>query len=197
MRKTGPSLVFGLAGFALLAAGSGCLRHDFTKDDPQPATNGPTQQVLDQLAAARAARQLQAPSVLPELRPPALKGMVAVSRGDQSLATAAHEAALRVVQVMGRHTWTFATDCTDLAKLQLPPVALESRELLMNAAAVPGPGGHIYVMLVVTEPGASAIRAEQMGGGAGGTNPSIESYVHPLVAPGRCGERWPAPGRAD
>ena len=180
-------------GFALLAVGSSaCLRHDFTRDDPQPATNRATQQVLDQIAAGRASRQLPPPSVVPELRQPALKGMVAVSRGDQSLATAAHDAGLRVVQLMGRHTWTFATDCTDLTQLQLPPMALESRELLMNAAAVPGPGGHTYVLVVVTEPGASSIRPEQMGGGAGGTNPSIESYVHPMVAPGRCGERWPA-----
>ena len=186
---------FAAFAIAVLASGGGCLHHDFTKDDPQPATNGPTQQVLDQIAAGRASRQLPPPSVVPELRQPALKGMVAVSRGDQSLATAAHDAALRVVQIMGRHTWTFATDCTDLAKLQLPPVALESRELLMNAAAVPAPGGHIYVLVVVTEPGASSIRAEQMGGGAGGTNPTIESYVHPLVAAGRCGERWPASDR--
>ena len=189
MNMRGPLAAFVIA---VLAAGSGCLRQDFTKDDPQPATNGPTQQVLDQLAAARASRHLPPPSVIPELRPPALRGMVAVSRGDQSLATAAHDAALRVVQIMGRHTWTFATDCTDLTKLQLPAVTLESRELLVNAAAVPGPTGHTYVLVVVTEPGASSIKAEQMGGGAGGTNPSIEAYVHPQVAPGRCGERWPA-----
>jgi hypothetical protein len=179
---------------ALLAAG-GCLRRDFTKDDPQPGTNGATQQVLDQLAAARAGRHLPPASVVPELRPPVLKGAVSVARGDDSLATAAHQAALRVVQLMGRHTWAFATDCTDLTKLQLPALTIESRELLMNAAAVPGPGGRTYVLLVVTEPGASSIRAEQMGGGAGGTNPSIEAYVHPLVAPGRCGESWPASRR--
>src|SRR5437868_12741496 len=114
----------------LAGATAGCLRHEFTKDDPQPATNRSTQQVLDQLAAARQARHLPPPSLVAELRPPALKGMVAVSRGDQSLATAAHDAALRAVQLMGRHTWTFATDCTDLARLQLPSLALESRELL-------------------------------------------------------------------
>jgi len=181
----------------MLAAvgGTGCLRHDFTKDDPQLATNRSTQQLLDQIATTRQARHLPPPSILPELRQPVLKGAVAVARGDQSLATAAHDAALRVVQIMGRHTWTFATDCQDLKQFQLPPLALESRELLMNAAAVPGPDGRTFVLVVVTEPGASAIRAEQMGGGGGGTNPSIESYVHPLVAPGRCGERWPAPDR--
>jgi len=182
---------------ASLAGTAGCLAHEFRKDEPQPATNRSTQQVLDQIQAARQARQLPAPSVVPELRQPALKGMVAVSRGDQSLATAAHDAALRVVQLMGRHTWTFATDCTDLARLQLPPATLESRELLMNAAAIAAPDGHTYVLIVVTEPGASSIRADQIGGGAGGTNPSIESYVHPLVAPGRCGERWPASRRGE
>jgi len=190
------SLVASL-GLATLAGATACLQHEFTKDDPQPTTNRSTQQVLDQIVAARQARQLPAPSVVSELRQPALKGMVAVSRGDQSLATAAHDAALRVVQLMGRHTWTFATDCTDLSRLQLPPVVLESRELLMNAAAVAAPDGHTYVLVVVTEPGASSIRADQMGGGAGGTNPSIEAYVHPLVAPGRCGERWPAAKRGD
>src|SRR3569623_159046 len=119
MNMRGPLAAFVIA---VLAAGSGCLRQDFTKDDPQPATNGPTQQVLDQLAASRASRHLPPPSVIPELRPPALRGMVAVSRGDQALATAAHDAALRVVQIMGRHTWTFATACTDLPKLQLRAV---------------------------------------------------------------------------
>jgi hypothetical protein len=190
-----PSIV-SVSVAALAAVCSGCLHHDFTKDDPQPATNRSTQQLLDQIAAARQARHLPPPSIVPELRPPVLRGVVAVSRGDQSLATAAHDAGLRVVQIMGRHTWTFATDCVDLTKLQLPPLALESPELLMNAAAVPGPDGRTFVLVVVTEPGASSIRAEQMGGGGGGTNPSIESYVHPLVAPGRCGDRWPASGRS-
>jgi|GEM_PF-2341159 len=181
---------------ATLGGASGCLHRDFTKDDPQPATNRSTQQLLDQIAAARQARHLPPPSLVPELRPSALKGMVAVARGDQSLATAAHDAALRAVQLMGRHAWSFATDCTDLAQLQLPALALEWRELLMNGAAVPGADGHTYVLIVLTEPGASSIRAEQIGGGAGGTNPSIESYVHPLVAPGRCGKLWPASKRS-
>lgn len=177
---------------ALSVGTAGCLHRDFTKDDPQLATNGSTRQVLDQLAAARQARHLPKANLVPELRQPALKGMVAVARGDQSLATAAHDVALRAVQIMGRHTWAFATDCGDLTQLQLPPVTLESGELLMNAAAVAGTDGHTYVLVVVAESGASAIRADQIGGGAGGTNPSIETYVHPLVAPGRCGERWPA-----
>lgn len=190
-------LVLSFVVATLAGANGGCLHHDFTKDDPQPAANRSTQQVLDQLAAARQARHLPAASLVPELRQPALKGMVAVSRGDQSLATAAHDAALRVVQLMGRHTWAFATDCTDLARLQFPPVVLEQRDLLTNAAAVAGAEGHTFVLIVVTEPGASSIRADQMGGGAGGTNPSIEAYVHPLVAPGRCGERWPAAKHGD
>jgi len=189
-----PPVVFILLS-ALSAAAAGCLHHDFTKDDPQLATNRSTQQVLDQLAAARQARNLPPADAVPELRQPAMKGMVAVARGDQSLATAAHEAALRAVQIMGRHTWAFATDCGDLTRLQLPPLTLGAGELLMNAAAVTGTDGHTYVLLIVTESGASAIRADQIGGGAGGTNPSIETYVHPLVAAGRCGERWPAAKR--
>ena len=190
--KALPSAIHAAVAATVLALGAaGCLGHDFVKDDQQPATNPTTQQVLDQVSAARQARHLPPASIVPELRPPALKGMVAVARGDQSLATAAHAAGLRTVQEMGRHAWTFATDCGDLKQLQLPPLVVESRELMMNAAAVPA-GDHTYIMIIVTEPGASSIRAEQMGGGAGGTNPSIESYVHPLVAPGRCGERWPA-----
>ena len=180
---------------ALSVATAGCLHHDFTKDDPQLATNRSTQQVLDQIEAARKVHGLPPVNIVPELRPPAMKGMVAVARGDQSLATAAHEAALRAVQIMGRHTWAFATDCGELTRLELPPVTLGSGELLMNAAAVAGTDGHTYVLLLVTEAGASAIRADQIGGGAGGTNPSIETYVHPLVAPGRCGGRWPAAKR--
>jgi hypothetical protein len=177
-------------------ASGGCLRGSFAKSDPQPTTNASTQAVLDLVTAERLARHLPPPSVVPELRPPALKGMVGVARGDASLATAAHAAALRAVQELGRHSWTFATDCTDLGKLQLPALALASRELLMNAAAVAGRDGHVYVLIILTEPGASSIRAEQLGGG-GGTNPTLESYVHPVVAAGPCGERWPAPKRSD
>jgi hypothetical protein len=121
---------------------------------------------------------------------------VLVARGDQSLATAAHATALHAVQAMGRHTWAFATDCADLAELRLPPMATEARDLLMNVAAVAGHDGRTYVLLVITEAGTSSIRADQMGGGTGGTNPSIESYVHPVVAPGRCGDRWPGSQRA-
>jgi hypothetical protein len=72
----------------------------------------------------------------------------------------------------------------------------EVRDLMMNVAAVAGHGGRTYVLLVIGEPGISSIRADQMGGGAGGTNPSIESYVHPMVAPGRCGDRWPGAQRS-
>ncbi|HEY4187413.1 MAG TPA: hypothetical protein VGP07_20220 [Polyangia bacterium] len=190
-------LCLALGAWLAMTTGLGCLGKTFTRDDPQPATNGSTQLVLDHVAHDRKARGLPEASIVPELRPAALKGVVAVARGDESLATAAHAVGLRAVQEMGRHAWTFATDCDDLARLRLPPLVLESRELLMNAAAVGGPGGRTFVLIVVTEPGASAIRAEQLGGGGGGTNPSIESYVHPVVAPGRCGDRWPASKRSE
>lgn len=190
-RRWGDPLLLLGASSLLCAASPGCLRGTFTRDDPQPTTNSSTQTVIDRVAAERQARHLPPPSLVPALRPGALKGMVGVARGDESLATAAHAAALRAVQEMGRHAWAFATDCTDLGKLQLPPLALEPRELLMNAAAVAGRDGHFYVLIVVAEPGASSIRAEQLGGG-GGTNPTLESYVHPFVAAGPCGERWPA-----
>jgi hypothetical protein len=37
----------------------------------------------------------------------------------------------------------------------------------------------------------SSLRADRMGGGPGGTNPSLETYAHPATAIGPCGERWP------
>src|SRR3569833_1281156 len=64
---------FAAFAIAVLASGSGCLHHGFTKDDPQPPSNGPTQQELDQIAAGRASRQLTPPSVVPEQRRPALR----------------------------------------------------------------------------------------------------------------------------
>ena len=177
---------------ASLVALVGCLGTPFAKPDPAPTANASTTQLLDLIARDRQARTLSPPTLVPELRPIALRETVAVARGDRSLATAAHAAALAAVQSMGRHTWTFATDCDDLARLRLPPLATEMRELVMNAAAVAGHDNRTYVLLVIAEPGASALRAESMGGGTLGANPSPEAYVHPVVAAGRCGERWPA-----
>jgi len=186
-----------LPPLALLAAPLlglfGCLGARFSKPDPSPAANASTTQLLDLIARERKARNLSPPTLVPELRPIALRETVGVARGDRSLATAAHAAALSVVQAMGRHTWTFATDCGDLAQLRLPALATTMRELVMNAAAVAGHDARTYVLLVIAEPGASSIRAESMGGGAGGPNPSLDAYVHPVVAAGGCGDRWPAP----
>jgi hypothetical protein len=185
-------IILGLLAAQLLALG-GCLGRQFDKPDPGPAANASTMQLLDLIARERQAHKLSPPMLVPELRPIALRETVAVARGDRSLATAAHTTGLTTVQTMGRHTWVFATDCGELAQLRLPPLATEMRELVMNAAAVAGHGGRTYVLLVITEPGASSIRAESMGGGSPGSNRSVEAYVHPVVAAGRCGERWPAP----
>jgi hypothetical protein len=190
-----PSARRGIAAALLVMASAGCLHRNFTPEAPEPPANASTAQLLDQLGRERAAAHLPAAGLVPDLRPIARRGAVSVARGDVSLATAAHTAALDGVQAMGRHIWTFATDCADLNQLHLPPLTLESRDLLINASAVPGVGDRIFVVILVAESGTSSMRAEHMGGGAGGTNPSLESYVHPATAPGRCGERWPAARR--
>jgi hypothetical protein len=178
-----------------LVATSSCLHQGFTKGEAELPANAGTTVVLEQLGRERAVLKLPAAGLVPDLRTIALRGAVSVARGDVSLATAAHTVALNGVQAMGRHIWTFATDCADLKQLHLPPLTVESRDLLVNAAAVPGADGRYFVLIIVAEPGASSMRAEQMGGGSGGTNPTLESYVHPATAPGRCGERWPAAHR--
>jgi len=184
-------LILGLVATALLGP-FGCLGAGFGKPDPGPAANASTTQLLDLIARERQARNLSPPTLVPELRPIALRETVAVARGDRSLATAAHASALNAVQTMGRHTWAFATDCDDLAQLRLPTLATSMRELVMNAAAVAGHGGRTYVLLVIAEPGSSSIRAEALGGSGGSTNRTLEAYVHPVVAAGNCGNRWPA-----
>ena len=183
-----------LGGLALGVAG--CLGKGYDKPDPAPAANASTLRVVDQINKARQGRGLSPAAFVPELRGFALRDVVAVARGDKSLATAAHSTALQTVQSLGRHAWTFATDCGDLGELKLPAIATEMRELLMNVAAAAGHDGRTYVLIVITEPGASSIRADQMGGGAGGTNPSLEIYVHPSTTPGRCGDRWPGSSRS-
>lgn len=180
-----------------IASLTGCLSGRFDKPDPTaPGPNASTTQVIDRINKERQAHNLRAPALVPELGAIALRDAVLVARGDQSLATAAHSTALHAVQTMGRHTWAFATDCTDLGDLRLPPMVTAVRDLMMNVAAVAGHGGRTYVLLVISEAGTSSIRADQIGGGAGGTNPSLESYVHPMVAPGRCGDRWPGDQRS-
>ena len=195
----GPSLVAGarlaVASALLMTAGAGCLHRGFATENPEPPANASTTQLLDQLNRERAAAHLPPPGLVPDLRTIALRGAISVARGDVSLATAAHTAALNGVQAMGRHVWTFATDCGDLNQLHLPPVTVESRDLLVNVGAVAGNGGRTFVLIVVAEPGSSSMQAEHLGGGTGGSNPSLEAYVHPVTAPGRCGERWPAPQR--
>jgi len=185
----------GIVAALLVLTAAGCLHRNFTPEAPEPPANASTAQLLDQLGRERAAAHLPAAGLVPDLRTIARRGAVSVARGDVSLATAAHSAALDGVQTMGRHIWAFATDCADLNQLHLPPLTVESRDLLINVAAVPGVGGRIFVVIVVAEPGTSSMRAEHMGGGAGGTNPSLEAYVHSATAPGRCGERWPAARR--
>jgi hypothetical protein len=175
-----------------LVSTSGCLHRNFAAENPEPPANASTARLLEQLARERAAAHLPPAGLVPDLRTIALRGAVSVARGDVSLATAAHTAALNGVQAMGRHIWAFATDCAELNQLHLPPLTVESRDLLVNVAAVAGTGGRTYVVIVVAEPGSSSMRADQMGGGAGGTNPTLEAYAHPSSAPGRCGERWPA-----
>ncbi|HEY8923210.1 MAG TPA: hypothetical protein VIU64_02445 [Polyangia bacterium] len=184
--------ILALVAAAPLLTLGGCLGARFDKPDPAPAANASTTQLLDLIAREREARKLSPAMLVPELRPIALRETVGVARGDRSLATAAHAAGLAAVQTMGRHIWTFATDCGDLAQLRLPPLATEMRELVMNAAAVAGHDGRTYLLIVIAEPGASALRAESMGGGTLGANRSPEAYVHPVVAAGRCGDRWPA-----
>jgi len=192
MSRTAPLSIVAVMAVAPLLALGGCLGARFDKPDPEPAANTSTTRLLDLIAREREARKLRPPMLVPDLRHIALRETVGVARGDRSLATAAHAAGLAAVQSMGRHIWTFATDCGDLAQLRLPPLATEMRELVMNAAAVAGHDDRTYVLIVIAEPGASALRAESMGGGTAGANPSLEAYVHPVVSAGSCGDRWPA-----
>lgn len=185
----------GLAAFGLVAlflGGAACVGGHFKTGDPRPDLDGPTRNVIDHISLLRQARQLGPANVVPELRPAAIRAARSVARGDETLKTAAHQAALQAVADVGRHVWTFATECTDLQQFRPPPLALESPTLLIGAAAIPGQGGRTVVLLIIAEPGTSALRADHMGGGPGGTNPSPEIYAHPSTALGSCGERWPA-----
>jgi hypothetical protein len=175
----------------------GCVGGHFKVEDPgSSGLDAPTRVVMDRIGAERALHQLPAASWVPELRPPAVRGARAVARGEQSLKTAAHFAAQQGVTELGRHVWTFVTECTDLQQFHPPPLAIAQKSLLIGAAAVPGQAGRTVVLVVVAEPGPSALRADQMGGGTGGANPSLETYAHPSVARGACGTDWPAAQRA-
>ena len=184
--------------FLALAWCVGCVgarfasREDARTDEARPDLDAPTRVVVERIGDLRRARKLPPPSLVPDLHTPASRAAVLVARGDESLKTAAHRAAIQAVAAFGRHVWTFATECTDLAKFQPPRLAIDSQQLLLGAAAVPAPGGRTMVVLVIAEPGSSSLRADQMGGGPGGTNPTPETYAHPSAATGPCGERWPA-----
>lgn len=180
-----------LGVLAISLGGAGCIGGHFPTSEPAVDLDQPTRTVIDGITQQRQARNLAAPNLLPELRPAAAHAALSVARGDATLKTAAHRAAVQAVADIGRHVWTFATECTDLKQFHPPPMALENTTLLIGAAAIPGHGGRTFVVLVIAEPGTSSLRADKMGGGPGGTNPSPETYAHPATAIGPCGERWP------
>lgn len=173
-------------------AATGCIGGRFEARDPGTNLDQPSRAVIDLVGAERSSRKLSPANLVPELRPPAVRAALSVARGDQSLKSAARYAAQDGVTEIGRHVWSFATECADLQRFRPPPLALAQQSLLLGAAAIPGQGGRTVVMLLIAEPGTSSLRADQMGGGRGGTNPRLESYAHPSVATGACGETWPA-----
>ena len=185
---TRPSLCFTVAVAATLA---GCIGGRFDSQTPADDLDAPTRALVKSIADARATKNLQAPGWVPELRPPAVRGALGVARGDLSPKTAAHQAALAGVTELGRHVWSFVAECPDMAKFRPPPLALEGHILMLGAAVVTAANRSV-VVLTIAAPGASALRADQMGGGAGGTNPTPEAYAHPVVASAPCGEGWPA-----
>jgi hypothetical protein len=191
---TGTALLTAAVGAAVLS--TGCLGARFQPQTPGDDVDAPTRAVLKIISDARAAKKVQPPTWVSELRPPALRGARGLAAGDLSPKTAARQAALGAVTELGRHVWSFLAECTDLAKFRPPSVAVDSRTLLLGAAVVSAPGGRSIVILTIAEPGTSALRADQMGGGGGGTNPTLESYAHPVVASAPCGEGWPAPPSA-
>ena len=98
---------------ALLTLGSGGCLHGSNKGEAELPANASTTVVLAQVTRERTEHNLPAAALVPDLRTIALRGAVSVARGDVSLATAAHTAALKGVQALGRHIWTFATDCAE------------------------------------------------------------------------------------
>lgn len=181
-----------VAAIAVMAAITGCIGGRFDARDPGKDLDRPSRVIIDLVAAERTTRKLPAASLVSELRPPAVRAALSVARGDQSLTSAARYAAQDGVTAIGRHVWSFAAECTDAQQFRPPPFAFAQQTLLLGAAAIPAPGGRTIVILLIAEPGTSSLRADQMGGGRGGTNPRLESYAHPSVASGACGETWPA-----
>ena len=189
--------VAGLLLAATTLAAAGCIGGRFETKSPGSASlpDPPTRALVDRVTAARAARGLPPGDWVPDLAVAALRAATVVARGDQSLQTAARLAAQGGVTALGRHVWSFAADCADVRQFMPPPLVVEQKVLLFGAAAVPGPAGHSAVLLLIADPGTSALRAEQMGGGRGGSNPTLETYAHPSAATSPCGQIWPVAAR--
>ncbi|MEO5767932.1 MAG: hypothetical protein ABIS92_06240 [Polyangia bacterium] len=176
-----------------MVTGQACVGGHFVAQSPATQLGKPTQVLVDRIAAERAARNLRSSAWVADLHPAAARAAVAVVRGELALKPAAHLAAQEGVTALGRHVWSFVADCSE--GQQFRPPAMTWGDPLLYATAVataPGRGGHTTVVLLIAEPGTSALRADQMGGGRGGSNPVLETYVHPSVATGPCGESWPA-----
>lgn len=196
---SGPRAAAWAALTVLVVTGAGCIGGHFETKTPASALDAPTRAVVDSINATRSARGLPPGTWVDELRPPAMRAALGVARGDLSLTSAAQAAAQGGVAELGRHIWSFATTCTDVRRFQPPPMVVAHPQLLFAVAIAASGGGsglpNSTVMLLIAEPGISSIRAEQMGGGRGGTNPSFGVYVHPAVASGPCGESWPVASR--
>jgi hypothetical protein len=178
-----------------VASAAGCIGGRFDTKTPAVVLDPNTRVIVDRITGDRAGKGLPPGDWVADLGPPALRAATAVARGEQTLKTAANQAAQHGVTALGRHLWSFATDCVELQRFRSPPMVTEERTLLFAVAAAPGPAGHISVVLLIAEPGTSALRADEMGGGPGGSNPALETYAHPSVATGPCGESWPAAPR--
>lgn len=176
----------------LTAGTTGCIGGRYETQVPASELDQATRDLMTDIGAARAAKNLPPPTWVQDLRPPAARGALGVARGDISLKTAAHQSALAAVTEMGRHVWSFVAECPEGSKVQLPPMALGGQTLLVGASVVPFGVGKSVVVLLIAEPGTASLRADRMGGGGGGTNRPLEAYAHPSVASGPCGASWPA-----
>lgn len=182
-----------VATVATLVTDLACIGGHFAAQRPATQLDRPTQVLVDRIAADRAARNLRSASWVADLHPPAARAAVAVARAEFALKPAARLAAQEGVTALGRHVWSFVADCSEGQQFRPPAMAWGDPLLYATAVATaPGRGGHATVVLLIAEPGTSALRADQMGGGRGGSNPVLETYLHPSVATGPCGESWPA-----
>ena len=185
------------AALALALTAAGCLGGRFKNAGETPAAlDGPSQVVLERIAAARQARGRRPLALVPELQPIAARGATAMARGDWSPKTAAQRIAIKGVEEMGRHVWAFVTECADVAAFVPPPMVVDAPNLLVGVVAVRGAaaGRAGPVVVMMAEPGVSALRADQMGGGVG-TVPDLNQYAHPVIAGGACGAEWPVGSR--